>query len=72
MKENNRAKDLAQEKFTSWADNGKVCVGCVFSRGKTPFDDAPSKCSCGVYPYPETKPDSVFLDGENCRYRREK
>ena len=60
-----RSAELLQERFTSWADNGKACEGCVFAYGDTPFDNAPSKGSCEVYP--KTKPDSVYLDGEKCR-----
>ena len=68
---NNRDKELKQERFTPLGE-GKTCEGCIFSKGSTPFDDAPDKCSCLVYKYPKTKPDSVFLDGGNCKYRRER
>ena len=66
-----RDEELRQERFISWADNGKTCIGCMFSNGDTPFDNSHSKCSCMIYQYPKTKPDSVFLDGEPCKYRRE-
>lgn len=60
-----RDKELWQERFTPFGE-GVTCRGCIFS------NKAPDKCSCEVYPYPKTKPDSVFLDGEPCKYRREK
>ena len=68
----NRDKALQEEKFTSWAENGKACEGCIFAYGSTPFDDAPDKCSCAVYQYPKTKPDNIFIEGGYCKYRREK
>ncbi len=66
-----RFKEIAQEGLTSWAENGKACVGCIFSKGSTPFSDSPDKCSCEIYQYPKTKPDSVYLEGKSCKYRRE-
>ena len=66
-----RIKELEQERFNKFGE-GETCKGCIFSRGSTPFDDAPDKCSCVVYPYPKVKPDSVFLEGGQCKYRREK
>ena len=66
-----RSKELTGEKLSSWAENGKTCIGCIFSKGSTPFDDAPDKCSCAIYAYPKIKPDAVFLEGGNCKYRRE-
>ena len=36
-----RDKALQEEKFTSWAENGKACEGCIFAYGYTPFDDTP-------------------------------
>ena len=65
-----RDKELSQERFTAFGE-GKTCVGCMFSEGSTPFDDAPDKCSCMIYQYPKVKPDSVFLEGGHCKYRRE-
>lgn len=65
-----RAKELETEKFNQFGE-GVICRGCIFSKGSTPFDDSPDKCSCAVYQYPKTKPDSVFLDGGACKYRRE-
>lgn len=65
-----RIKELKQEKLTSWADNGKTCEGCIFAYGDTPFDDTPDKGSCAIYPYPSTKPDSVYLDGGECKRKR--
>lgn len=67
-----RSKELAEERFNTWEDNGKACIGCIFSVGDTPFDDAPDKCSCAVYVYPKTKPDSVFIEGHHCKYYRNK
>ena len=67
-----RDKALQEEKFTSWAENGKACEGCIFAYGSTPFDDTPDKCSCAVYAYPKTKPDAVFIESGSCKYRREK
>lgn len=67
-----RDKELQEEKFTSWEENGKACEGCIFAYGNTPFDDTPDKCSCAVYQYPKIKPDSVFIEGGYCKYRREK
>lgn len=67
-----RDKELQEEKFASWAENGKTCEGCIFAYGSTPFDNAPDKCSCAVYQYPKTKPDNVFIEGGACKYRREK
>lgn len=66
-----RDTELGQERFTPLGE-GKTCEGCIFSKGSTPFDDAPDKCSCVVYKYPKTKPDSVFLEGAPCKYRRER
>ena len=71
MKED-RFKNLSEERFTSWADNGKACSGCMFSKGEPPFADDPSKGSCMIYAYPRTKPDRVYLDGKECKYYREK
>jgi hypothetical protein len=68
--EESRAKEWSEERFNSWAENGKTCIGCIFAYGDAPYD-APDKCSCGVYQYPKTKPDSVFLEGGMCKYRRE-
>ena len=68
-KQTKRDKELGQERFNSFGE-GKTCEGCIFSKGSTPFDDAPDKCSCAVYQYPKTKPDSVFLEGAPCKYRR--
>lgn len=67
-----RIKELMEERFTSWADNGKACEGCMFAYGDTPFDDAPDKGSCVIYKYPKTKPDNVFEDGEKCKYYRDR
>lgn len=67
-----RDKELSKELFTSWKNNGKTCEGCIFSHGNTQFDNSPDKCSCVIYEYPNTKPDSVFIDGGICKYRREK
>lgn len=66
-----RMDEISQERLTPFGE-GKTCEGCIFSKGDTPFDDAPDKCSCAVYKYPKTKPDSVFLDGGVCKYRRER
>ena len=65
-----RFKEREQERFNSFGE-GKTCEGCIFSKGSTPFDNAPDKCSCIIYAYPKTKPDSVFLEGGKCKYRRE-
>lgn len=70
-KQTKRDKDLGLERFTPFGE-GKACEGCIFSKGSTPFDDAPDKCSCEVYKYPKTKPDNVFLEGAHCKYRRER
>lgn len=66
-----RLKELSEERFTPFGE-GKICEGCIFAYGDTPMDNAPDKCSCAIYPYPKTKPDSVFLEGNSCKYRREK
>lgn len=63
-KMSDRDNELQQEKFSSWADNGKACEGCIFSQ------DRPDICSCDVFVYPKTKPDSVYLDGGSCKYYR--
>lgn len=65
-----RLNEIAKEKGNSWEDNGKTCIGCIFAYGDTPFNDAPDKCSCEIYQYPKTKPDSVFLEGGMCKYYR--
>ncbi len=65
-----RIKELMEEKFSSWKGNGEACKGCIFSKGSTPFDDAPDKCSCAIYTYPRVKPDAVFLEGGKCKYYR--
>lgn len=67
-----RMKEIAGEKLTSWADNGKACEGCIFAYGDTLFDNAPDKCSCAIYAYPKIKPDAVYIDGGFCKYRRER
>ena len=67
-----RQTEIAEERLTSWANNGKACEGCIFAYGDTPFNNAPNKGSCEVYKYPKTKPDSVFVEGKACKYRREK
>lgn len=67
-----RLKELKEEKFSNWEENGKSCVGCIFAYGDNPMENDPSKCSCGVYKYPATKPDKVFIDGGACKYFREK
>lgn len=67
----NRFKEIEQEKFNSFGE-GKTCEGCIFSKGDTPFDDAPDKCHCAIYTHPNrVKPDKVFLEGGHCKYRRE-
>lgn len=65
-----RSEELAEERFTSWADNGKTCGSCIFACGNTPFDNSPDKASCLIYIYPKTKPDSVYLEGKPCKYKR--
>lgn len=70
-KQTERDKELVKEIFSPMGE-GKTCEGCIFSKGSTPFDDAPDKCSCTVYPYPKVKPDNVFLEGAQCKYRRER
>lgn len=67
-----RLKELKEEKFSNWEENGKSCVGCIFAYGDNPMENDSSKCSCGVYKYPATKPDKVFIDGGACKYFREK
>lgn len=69
--ENERNKELLQEIFNPFGE-GKTCEGCMFAYGDTPMDDAPDKCSCAIYQYPKVKPDNVFLEGGQCKYRREK
>lgn len=66
-----RAKELIEERFNCFGE-GKSCEGCRFAYGDTPFNNAPDKCSCEIYQYPKTKPDSVFLDGGSCRYYKSK
>ena len=68
-KKSKRAEELMQEIFTPFGE-GKTCEGCIFCEGNTPFDNAPDKCSCDIYSYPKTKPDSVFLEGKPCKYKR--
>jgi hypothetical protein len=65
-----RSEEIAEEKLTSWADNGKACEGCIFACGNTSMDDSPNKGSCMIYAYPKTKPDSVFLEGQAGKYRK--
>lgn len=64
------SEELAEERFSSWADNGKACEGCIFACGDTPMDSSPDKSSCLIYVYPKTKPDSVYLEGKSCKYKR--
>lgn len=66
-----RLKEISEERFTPFGE-GKTCEGCIFAYGDTPMDNAPNKCSCAIYQYPRVKPDSVFLEGNPCKYRREK
>ncbi len=65
-----RSEELAEERFSSWADNGKACEGCIFACGDTPMDNSPDKSSCLIYVYPKTKPDSVYLEGKPCKHKR--
>lgn len=65
-----RSEGLAEERFSSWADNGKACEGCIFAYGDTPMDNSPDKSSCLIYVYPKTKPDSIYLEGKPCKHRR--
>ena len=65
-----RADELAKEKLTSWEHNGKACEGCIFSKGTNPMEAGADKCSCMIFAYPSTKPDSVFIEGKPCKYRR--
>lgn len=66
-----RFKEVVQEGANRFGE-GKTCVGCIFSKGSSPFEDAPEKCSCMVYQYPKVKPDSVFLEEKSCKYRKER
>lgn len=65
-----REEQIAEERLTSWADNGKACIGCIFASGEAPYGDAPDKCSCLIYPHPNIKPDSVYLEGKPCKHKR--
>ena len=29
-----RLKELKEEKFSNWEENGKSCVGCIFAYGE--------------------------------------
>ena len=61
-----RIKEIELERFGSWSDNGKACKGCIFSNG------FPDQCTCSIYSGSKLKPDNVFLEGEHCKYYREK
>ena len=32
-----RLKELKEEKFSNWEENGKSCVGCIFAYGDNPW-----------------------------------
>ena len=66
-----RIKEIENEKLTSWADNGKACIGCIFAYGDTLFDDTPDKGSCAIYQYPSSKPENVYIEGHKCKYYRQ-
>ncbi len=53
--------------------NPKYCKTCVFRKGKPPFADSPMKAYCAVYTREIgiQKPDSVYYDGEECKYYME-
>lgn len=65
-----RSESWRRQCFSSWADNGKACAGCIFACGDTPMDNSPDKSSCLIYVYPKTKPDSVYLEGKPCKHKQ--
>ncbi len=69
-----RAKEIAKEHIgVIPVKNDIVCIGCVFSKGSTPFDDTPYKACCEIYSNDngKTKPNEVYFEGKSCKYRRE-
>lgn len=47
-----------------------VCTTCKYRIGKPPYADSPLKGNCQAYTYENgnSKPDSVYFDGEDCEY----
>ena len=41
-----------------------VCEGCIFANHK------PDEVSCMIYAHPTKKPESVYIEGKPCKYRR--
>jgi len=44
------------------------CKNCKFANGEPPFGDGYKKSSCIKYPYPQTKPLSIYFDGAECEH----
>lgn len=70
-----RIKEIQEEKIgiTSVCDN-IACIGCIFSKGDTQFDNTPHKSYCAIYSREsgKIKPKEVYFNGASCKYRREK
>ena len=68
-----RMKELQAEQLGAVGVNKDIaCVGCIFARGSTPFDDTPYKSNCAIYSVEsgKIKPNDVYFDGKPCKYRR--
>ena len=50
----------------------KACHGCLFAHGPAPFEDAPDKVYCLIYPRDlgAMKPSDVLFDGAPCEHFR--
>lgn len=62
------------DKGTEWHGivnpNPVYCKTCVFSHGKTPFDDTYMKAHCQIFTDEEgeIKPREVYFEGKECEF----
>ena len=73
--EDKRTKELQEEKLGAVGVNETIaCIGCIFAKGSTPFDDTPYKANCAIYSVEsgKDKPNEVYFNGASCKYRRDK
>ena len=67
-------EEKGQELWGCKGINPKYCKTCIFSHGKPPFEDLPTKAYCAIYKRGETngKPAAVYYDGAECEFYEEK
>ncbi len=48
----------------------KACQGCLFAHGPAPFEDAPMRGNCLIYPSDlgAIKPNAILFDGAPCEH----